>query len=140
MGNQLLIKSVGAALLTTVAFSAEITINDIDKLVNDIKEERIGLKQKEIVMAKDPFVYLHGKYVKPQHGKKTKKKRYHFSLTAIFNDRVKINNRWYKMNTTVKGYKITEIGENFVVLSRNDNQLRVFLKRPKSKKIKLLAK
>jgi len=61
-------------------------------------------------------------------------------LTAIINDRVKINNRWYILNSKINGYKITKVGDNYVLLARNNKQVRVFLKRPKSKKIKLLAK
>jgi len=67
MGNQLLtMKKMGVvALLAVTALNAEITINDIDKLVNDIKEERVGLKSEDIKGAKDPFIYPRGKFVKP---------------------------------------------------------------------------
>ncbi|WP_201353103.1 hypothetical protein [Hydrogenimonas urashimensis] len=134
-----MIKSTAVALLTATVLNAEITINDIDKLVNDIKEERIGLEKKEVATAKDPFIYPGGRYIMSKNVKK-RKKRYHFNLTAIINDRVKINRKWYGLNAKVNGYKISKIGEDNVLLVRNNKQVRVFLKRPKSKKIKLLAK
>ena len=133
-------RNIATALLAVTALHAEITINDIDKLVTDIKEERVGLRIDEIQNAKDPFIYPRGKFVKPVQNVQTGKKRYRFVLTAIINDRVKINNRWYGLNSKVNGYKITKVGENYAQLVYKNKQVRVFLKRPKSKKIKLLAK
>lgn len=130
-----------ALLLTSAVFlHAEITINDIDKLVNDIKQERIGLKKSDIVSAKDPFIYPEGKAGIPLKTGKKSTKRIRFTLTAIINDRVKLNNKWYSLNSKIYGYKITKIEGNSVLLAKNSKHVRVYLKRPKSKKIKLLAK
>ena len=139
MGNQLLIRSVGIVALGTSLLYAEITINDIDKLVNDIKQERIGLTEKEIDNAKDPFIYLGGKYSYVLEGRK-KRRHYRFTLNAIINDRVKLNNRWHKRNDVIHGYRIAAIGKNYVLLVRKNEQMRVYMKRSKSKKIKLFVK
>ncbi|WP_286337206.1 hypothetical protein [Hydrogenimonas cancrithermarum] len=133
-------KSVGIALFAATILHAEITINDIDKLVNDIKQERVGLTDKEIVNAKDPFIYPNGKYAKALHGNRSKKRRYRFVLTAIVNNHVKINRRWYSLNSKVNGFTVSKVGKNYVLLTRNGERTRVFLKRQKSKKIKLLVK
>ncbi|WP_457597199.1 hypothetical protein [Hydrogenimonas sp.] len=125
-----------------VSSYAEITINDIDKLVNDIKEERIGLSKAEIETAKDPFVYFrNGKkplYVKS--GAIKSKPKVRFVLSAIINDRTKINGRWYGLHGKVHGYRIDKIGPNYVLLTRNGTQVRVFLQKPRSKKIKMIVK
>jgi len=138
MGNQLL-KGAGVLLCGMTLLHAEITINDIDKLVNDIKQERIGLTPKEIATAKDPFIYLGGKYSSVLRNK-GEKKRYRFVLSAIINDRVKLNNKWYSLGNTVHGFKISKVGKNYVILARKNEQVRIFMKRPKSNKIKLFVK
>ena len=130
-----------AIFLTMVSLAyADITINDIDKLVNDIKEERIGLKEKEIQTAKDPFIYPNGKLGRVLHSGKAKKRKYRFFLSAIINDRVKINSKWYKLNSKIHGYRVSKVEKDHVLLTRNSERIRVFLKRSKSKKIKLFVK
>ena len=140
MGNQLLMKSAGIALFAATMLHAEITINDIDKLVSDIKQERIGLTKDAIAKAKDPFIYLNGKYSKVLRGNRTRKRHYRFVLTAIVNDHIKINRRWYGLHSKINGFTISKVGRNYVLLSRNDEKIRLFLKQRKSKKIKLLVK
>ena len=140
MGNQLLMKGAGIVLIGATLLHAEITINDIDKLVNDIKQERIGLTDKEIAKAKDPFIYVNGKYARVLKAKRPKKRHYRFELTAIINDRVKINRKWYGLNSKVRGFTVSEVGKDYVLLARKNEHVRVFLKRKKSKKIKLLVK
>ncbi len=140
MGNQLLMKSAGIALFAATMLHAEITINDIDKLVSDIKQERIGLMKKEIETAKDPFIYLNGKYSKVLSGNRAKKRHYRFVLSAIINDRVKINRKWYGLNSKINGFTVRKVGRNYVLLTRNNEKIRLFLKHRKSKKIKLLVK
>ena len=140
MGNKLLIKSSVIIFSTAALLSAEITINDIDKLVNDIKQERIGLKDSEIRSAKDPFIYTGGKIGRIISSYKTVKRHYRFVLSAVINDRVKINGRWYKLNSKVNGFRISRVGKDHVLLTRKNERIRVFLKRSKSKKIKLFVK
>ncbi|WP_353662489.1 hypothetical protein [Hydrogenimonas sp. SS33] len=139
MGNQLLIKSVGIVALGLTLAHAEITINDIDKLVNDIKQERIGLTKQDIAKAKDPFIYLGGKYSRVLAGK-SKKRHYRFTLTAIINDRVKLNRKWYSLNQTIHGYKISKVGKNYALLTRGNEKVRVYMRHKKSKNIKLFVK
>ncbi|GEM_PF-1210012 len=142
MGNKLLIKRVALLLSITALSYADITINDIDKLVNDIKMERVGLKDQEIQTAKDPFIYPNGVFKRVFYGSDTtkKKRRYRFVLSAIVNDHVKINNRWYKLNSKIKGFKVSRVGKDNVLLTRNNERIRLFLKHSKYKKIKLLVK
>jgi hypothetical protein len=144
MGNQLLIGlATGTMLLTSTVLKAEITINDIDKLVNDIKQERSGLTNEEIKTAVDPFVYYKNgekPILKTSNVSSVQKKKLRFILTAIVDKRVKINNKWYSLHDTVNGYKINNIGDDYVLLSRNATKVRVFIKRPHSKKINFIVK
>ncbi len=140
MGNKLLIKAGILIFTATAILATDITINDIDKLVNDIKQERVGLKEKDILSAKDPFIYPGGKTRHIFYSAKSRKKRYRFVLSAIVNDHVKINRRWYSLNSKINGFRVSEVGRDYVLLSRNNERIRIYLKRPKSKKIKLLVK
>ena len=134
MGNQLLMKSTGIALFSAVMLHAEITVKDIDNLVNDIKQERIGLTKKEIESAKDPFIYPNGKYTKVFYENRPGKGNYRFVLTAIVNDRVKINRKWYSLNSKINGFTISGVGKNYVRLTRKNEHMRIFLKQRKNKK------
>ena len=140
MGNQLLIRTAMAVLAMGLPLMAETTIEDIDKLVNDIKKERVGLTEEEIEKAKDPFLYFGSPiYKKIVHTKK-RKKRYHFVLSAIVNDSVKLNNRWYSKNDKIYGFVIASVGKDYVVLKKRNQTVRVYIKPPVNKKIKLLVK
>ena len=130
-------------LVGAVTLSAEITINDIDKLVNDIKQERVGLTKREIMTAKDPFIYYKkGKLgrVLQFHQNSRRVKHYRFYITAIINDRAKINGRWYKVGNKVQGFRITNIDRNYIILSKNNSRMKVFMTRKNHKKIKLSVK
>jgi len=142
MGNQLLIKSMGIVLFSiSIIHAKEVTIDDINKLVNDIKQERVGLMPEEVNRAKDPFKYTNQKshHVIQKHYQPQSKHHY-YRLMAILNDRVKINHKWYHLHGKVNGYTISKIGKNYVVLSRKNKHIRLFLKQRKNKKIQLLVK
>jgi hypothetical protein len=147
MGNQLLKKSMGIILLTVSMLHAkELTIDDINKLVNDIKQERIGLMPEEIKQAKDPFKYFktikRGPHrVVKKHSKPQSTHHRHYHLMAILNDRAKINHKWYRLHSRVDGgYIVSKIGKNYVELSQKNRHIRLFLKQRKNKNIKLLVK
>lgn len=147
MGNQLLKK-----LLLTLMVSggtmlcAETTIKEIDRLVQDIKEERVGLTPQQIKTAKDPFIYFGVKGFKGfvptarPTTVKVGKRRYHFILSAIVNDRVKINRHWYRVGDKIYGFKIVRVANGSVYLQRGRESIRIFMHRRPNKKIKLFIK
>ena len=147
MGNQLLKKLLLALIVSGgTMLCAETTIKQIDRLVQDIKEERVGLTPEQIKKAKDPFIYF-GKtgsklFVPTARPTTVKvgKKRYRFTLTAIVNDRVKLNRRWYHIGDKIYGFKIMRVANGSVYLQRGRESIRIFMHRRPNKKIKLFIK
>jgi len=147
MGNQLLKKLLLMLIVSgwTTLF-AETTIKEIDRLVQDIKKERIGLMPQQIKNAYDPFVYF-GKsssggfipFIKPTTVK-VGKKRYHFTLMAIVNKSVKINHRWYHLGEKIYGFKIVRVSRGSVLLQKGSERIKLFMHKHPSKKIKLFIK
>lgn len=147
MGNQLLKKLLLALMVSGgTMLWADTTIKQIDRLVQDIKEERVGLTPQQIESAKDPFVYFGAKSSKGfvptarPTTVKVGKKRYRFTLTAIVNDRVKINRRWYRVGEKIYGFKIVRVANGSVYLQKGHESIRIFMHRRPNKKIKLFIK
>ncbi|SFP13288.1 hypothetical protein [Hydrogenimonas thermophila] len=138
MGYKLLIKIFLLSILTVEAVFALTDIERIDKLVKDIKKERIGLSKTDAKKAKNPFVKAVQKRQELKHVKKYKKRKYNkrLSLKAIVNNRAKINYKWYSHNSTINGYKIIKISNDYVVLKRGNRTIYLYLKNKKNKNIK----
>ncbi|MFP4332793.1 MAG: hypothetical protein ACLFQJ_05790, partial [Campylobacterales bacterium] len=48
-------------------------------------------------------------------------------LQAIFDERIKIDGRWYDKNQSVNEYSIEEISENSVILKNGDKIKKLFI-------------
>ncbi len=137
MGHKLLI-----IILLGGTILAKSPYPDIDQLIEKVKQKRVGLDPQKIKKLKNPFVNEKKliKIIKKKIEKEIKKKkRKIFRLQAIFNDRAKINGRWYKLGSKIEGFKIVAIRENYVILQRGNKTLKLFLhKKRKSGLIKIL--
>jgi len=138
MGHKLLIKTFILSIVIVEMLFASTDIEMIDKLVKDIKKERIGLSKADAKSAKNPFVKAIKMRQNSKPVKKYKKKKYNkrFSLNAIVNNKAKINYKWYSINSTLNGYKVIKIENNYVVLKRGNRTIYLYLKYPKNKNIK----
>ena len=54
-------------------------------------------------------------------------------LQVIFNDRAKIDDGWYGKDDLVRGYKILEIGKDFVLLDGKEGSFILNIKRSSNK-------
>jgi hypothetical protein len=91
---------------------------DILKLINMIN--KYHFKYKNIPHLYDPFGYkkkiLHHKIVVLHKMRKRRKKIY--KLEAIFQNMVKINNKWYNINSKIDGYKIVKKGGMILLINK----------------------
>lgn len=115
--------------------------SDIDALIEKVKVQRVGLSPTQIAILKNPFIDEKKlkKVIKIQKIKKARKKqRIVYRLSSIFDNRAKINGRWYRVGAKVGRYRLAFIDsiKGFVVLKNKNRSLTLFLHR-KSKKIKL---
>ena len=137
MGNKILI-----ILYIPLLLIASTSYPDIDRLIEKVKVRREGLSQEEIKQLKDPFIDEQKlkKIVIKHKIKKIKKKKIYLHLQSIFNNKVKINTKWYKLGAKIGNYRIIRIDykHQSVLLRSNKKLLRLFLAKRKKKRFKLI--
>lgn len=132
-------------LLIITAITATLMANDantawVDKQVAAIKPPRVGLSPQAIRSVKDPFII-----VKPEVkagskstaqgptrtvAKSVKKEPVAIEplkLDAVLNNSALINDKWYRINETVRGYSISKIDQKSVVLTKGKQEKILFI-------------
>ncbi len=137
MGHKLLI-----VFGFTASLHAAVDFSKLDHLIEVIKAPRQGLSQEEITTISDPFWRIPPKAVqkkkikkKVQIYKKRAPKKIVFRLYALFDNRAKINNRWYTKGAKIGNYRLIRIDplKKMVVLRYKHHEIRLFL--PRTKKL-----
>jgi len=130
-------------LFTTSIIADELSW--VDEQVEAIKPPRSGMKSKDLSKLKDPFIFLlknrgeEGEQkavtakasvptkklvaenkVQPQ---KTRTINKILSLGVIMNNSAMISGEWYKIGDLVNGYKVSEVANNSVLLTKNKKEL-----------------
>ena len=116
-----------------------INAQDISVLLSkiDYLTKQTSQNFQDIKVNYDPFVQSKKIVQKKKNLKKMVRlsTKQTFSLVTIFNDRAFINSKWYKKGDTIYGYKIVDIGDDKVLLSKESK-----LKYLRIKKINNLLK
>jgi len=122
-------------LLTGLTYIyADLSVKQIENMVERIHEQRTGIKLSTLMNTKEPFVRFQKEnnistFVIPSVNIEDDAK---LILHAIVNGKAYINNDWMDINESILGYKLMYIGKKGVVL-RNENHIKkLFL----SKKLK----
>lgn len=130
-----------SSLLSTLLLGDELAW--VNEQIEAIKPPRLGVTQNRLDSIETPFIFTQVKkdtknsVVKKQsvvklesvsHTKFTthySKQTYQklFLLGAIINKFAMINGKWYKVGSTIKGYKIRKISYNSVLLVRDRKRL-----------------
>ena len=135
---------IAIALLLTVNLSSN-ELAWVDEQVEAIKPPRDGMKNRELSILKDPFIFLRknraGESTKSSNTKKARpsavpkkmatttdtkkvvKKKNLFTLTMLMNSSAMINGKWYKTGDIVSGYKVSKIDSTSVLLTKNKKKL-----------------
>jgi len=121
-----------ALLLLTACLSADLSVKQIQDMVNKIHEKRAGIKLETLENTKEPFVRLEetnttSTFVIPTKQITVEPK---LGLHAILNDKAFINDSWISKGENILGYKLKYIGKRGVVL-RNDNHIKKLFLRKK---------
>jgi len=134
MGHKLLMKAFILSILTVQMLFASTDIEIIDELIKEIKKKRIGLSEKDI---KNPFEsYIKNSSKKEQRSsiaKKVQTTKIEFRLNAIINNKAKINNKWYKIGSSIDNYKITVQNNQCIELQNSNNRIEVCIKKKKNR-------
>ncbi|MEA3370263.1 MAG: hypothetical protein U9Q40_02915 [Campylobacterota bacterium] len=132
------------SVLLTVNLSSN-ELSWVNEQVEAIKPPRIGMKNRELSIVKDPFIFLkknrveevnknsskkltsgptYNKVTSVSNGnKKTVKKKAYLSVSMLMNSSALINGKWYKVGDKVKGYKVSKIDGNSVLLTKKSKNL-----------------
>jgi len=129
-------------LTMTIILHADLTVQQIEEMVNKIHQEREGVKLETLEDTKEPFVRLQEEnnvstFVIPTVKTAEEAK---IVLHAVVNGKAFINDSWMNVNDNILGYKLKYIGNKGVVL-RNENHIKkLFLHKKKDSFIKLEEK
>ena len=140
MGDKSLMKTIFLILLSmTASIYADLSVNQIQEMINKIHQKREGVKLATLESTKEPFVRLEtnsstSTFVIPIEIKKEDAK---LVLHAIVNGRAYINDAWLDIDENILGYQLKYIGNRGVVL-RNENHIKkLFLRKNRDNFIKL---
>ncbi len=117
----------------------------VDEQVAAIKPSRVGMKNRELSILNDPFIFLKknrtdesknnsgtkrarsastpNRVATSSEVKRVIKKRKTLSVTMLLNSSAMINEKWYKVGDTVNGYKVTKIDATSVLLTKENKKL-----------------
>ncbi|PHR58159.1 MAG: hypothetical protein COA44_04460 [Arcobacter sp.] len=127
----------------------------VDQKIEEIKPQRNGLSSSTLASLRSPFIVIIPKSkddgkTKPNVNKAktdtknllpTKKdmSKEPLTLQIVLNSSALINGKWLKENDTFRGYKLSQIQSNHVVMERKNKKIKLFIAR-KSKNINISTK
>jgi hypothetical protein len=115
-------------------------MSEYDKLFLQISKKRIGISNSKIDKVKNPFLMTYKKVV-AKDGNSTKKlKELKYILTITFNKKAKINGKWYKLNSKLGNFKLTNISSNSVIIQNEHSKKELFIRKNDVSKIKFSSK
>ncbi len=111
--------------LLTVFIYADLSVEQIEKMISQIHLKREGVKLEKLETTKEPFIKVHEEnnvttFVAPVETVK-------LSLHAIMNGKAYINDSWKSVDDTVMGYTLKHVGKRGVVLRNANNIKKLFL-------------
>ena len=124
--------------LLTVSLYANLSVEQIEKMVHKIHEKRVGFDLDILESTKNPFVVLEEEnnvttFVIPKKVTEDVK----ISLHAIMGEKAYINDGWKDINDTVLGYTLKYIGKRGVVLRNGNHIKKLFLHEDRDSFIKI---
>jgi len=122
----------------TVFLAADLSVDQIENMVNKIHQKREGVKLETLETTKEPFVQLEEEsdttvFIPTKEGKKEAK----LILHSIINNKAYINDQWRSVGDTIFGYTLKHIGNQGVVLRNNNHIKKLFLRKEREKFITL---
>ena len=129
-------KKIFLLLSLTVLVNADLSVEQIQKMVMQIHEKREGVKLVTLETTKDPFIQ-----VNEENNVTTfaisEKEEAKLVLHAIVNGKAYINDSWSSLDDTIMGYTVKYIGQRGVVLRNGNHVKKLFLHEKRDSFIKL---
>ncbi|MFT7879830.1 MAG: hypothetical protein ABXS91_05480 [Sulfurimonas sp.] len=118
--------AISFTVLSLAAF-ADLSVQQIEKMVAQIHEQREGIKLKTLQETKEPFVRVEEDDNKVTTFVIPEKSEAKLTLHAIINGKAYINDGWVGIEEKVMGYTLKYIGKRGVVLRNGNNIKKLFL-------------
>jgi hypothetical protein len=110
-------------LSLTVFLAADLSVKQIEEMVNKIHKKREGVKLETLDNTLEPFVRVTENNITIILDPVAKKKEAKLVLHAIVNGKAYINDSWSVTDDKIMGYTLMFIGKRGVVL-RNANHIK----------------
>ena len=131
-------KKIFLSLLSlTVLLSADLSVEQIEKMVYKIHQKREGIKLETLAETKEPFAIGENNVTFVPVAKKVEKKEEKLVLHAIVNGKAYINDSWSSVDDRVLGYTLKFIGKRGVVLRNGNHIKKLYLRKKRDNFIKL---
>ena len=120
----------------TVLVYADLSVEQIQKMVMKIHEKREGVKLVTLETTKDPFIQLNEENNVTTFAI-SEKEEAKLVLHSIVNGKAYINDSWSSLDDTIMGYTVKYIGQRGVVLRNGNHVKKLFLHETRDNFIKL---
>ena len=121
----------------TVLLSADLSVEQIEKMVYKIHQKREGVKLETLATTKEPFAIGENNVTFVEAIPKLEKKEAKLVLHAIVNGKAYINDSWSNLDDIVMGYTLKFIGKRGVVLRNGNHIKKLYLRKDRDNFIKL---
>ena len=119
----------------SLANNSQAEMEHYDQLFSAINEQRKGLSDSELKSLSDPFLKL--KTINHDNNSSFDDT---FDLQAIFNNKAKINGKWYQAKDRVGEYELTNIKSKSVTLINKDEKIDLNLTKGANKNVVIKIK
>lgn len=93
-----------------------------DELFDKISQQRVGLSDEKLKAIKNPFIQVKSDSNLTQEGGDVATSG-DILIKAIVSSRVKINEKWYKVDDEVSGLTITKISPNSIEVKNSEGKI-----------------
>ena len=113
----------------TVLLNADLSVEQIQKMVLKIHEKREGVELATLENTKDPFIRFQEEDNVTVPYVSAKKEEAKLVLHAIVNGKAYINDSWKSLDDKIMGYTLNYIGKRGVVLRNGNHIKKLFLQK-----------
>ena len=124
-------------LSLTVLLSADLSVEQIEKMVFSIHEKREGVKLDTLNNTKEPFGMGENNVTVVVGKKQVTNKEAKLVLHSILNGKAYINDTWVSLDDKMMGYTLKFIGKRGVVLRNGNHIKKLYLRKARDNFIKL---
>lgn len=139
MGDEISMKKILFSILmlcsVSLANNSQAEMEHYDQLFSAINEQRKGLSESELKSLSDPFLKI-----KTTNHDNNGSMGEAFDLQAIFNNKAKINGKWYQAKDNVGEYELASIKSKSVTLINKDEKIDLNLTKGANKNVVIKIK